>query len=726
MSTGAVPRHESRSFVQPLVVGLGAGVATGLFFGEWTRVLQPVADGFVKLLQMAVLPYLTVSLVSSIGALRLDDLRRLGGRAALVLLGLWSLALGCAFLMPVTFPPTESGAFFSTTLVERAPPFNFVDLYIPANPFFALANNVVPAVVLFSIVVGIALIGVPRKEALLEVLAAIVDTLARVMKLVSRLMPYGLFAIAATTAGSLRLEQAGRLQIYLLVYAGLALLLALWILPGLVAALTPIPMREIFAANREVLVTATVAGDLFIVLPLLVTACKELAGRFGASARHAATVPDIIVPLSYNFPHSGKLLSVSFVLFAGWFADTPIALSDYPRLAMTSLLTLFGGVTAAMPFLLDLFRVPGDTFQLFLASGVINARFGTLVAAMHTITIALLGTCAVTGAIRWRPAAVIRYAAITATLIVVVVGGLHAAASGLLGHERASGDVLAAMRLHHRGDAVVLPAVEPVAQTPVAGGRLDAITSRRTLRVGYLTNALPFTFLNGSGELVGFDVELMHHLATDLGVRLEFAPVGREVLHPTDAATLLRDGRCDIVIGGLAMTIARTRLVRLSTPYLSETLAFVVRDEGRSGFESWDAVRDRGPLTIAVPNVPYYVDKIRRRLPAARVHPVQGIEALFEASADAIALTAERGSAWTLRFPQYSVVVPGPQSVQVPLAYALPRAEPDLATLVDTWIDLKRSDGTIDELYRYWILGRETVPTRPRWSIIRDVLHWVR
>jgi Na+/H+-dicarboxylate symporter/ABC-type amino acid transport substrate-binding protein len=712
--------------VRPLVVGLSAGVAAGIFFGEWTRVLQPAADGFVKLLQMAVLPYLTVSLVSSIGALRLDDLRRLGGRAALVLLGLWSLALGCAFLMPITFPPTESGTFFSTTLVERAPPFDFVGLYIPANPFFALANNIVPAVVLFSIVVGVALIGVPRKDALLEVLAATVATLARVMKLVSRLMPYGLFAIAATTAGSLRIEQAGRLQVYLLVYAVLALLLALWVLPGLVAALTPIPMRAIFASNREALVTATVAGDLFIVLPLLVTASKELAGRFGAEARHAATVPDIIVPMSYNFPHSGKLLSVSFVLFAGWFADTPIALGDYPRLAMTSILTLFGGVTAAMPFLLDLFRVPGDTFQLFLASGVINSRFGTLVAAMHTISIALLGTCAVTGAVRWRAAAVTRYVAVTVVLIVAVIGGLHAAASGLLGHDRGSGDVLAAMRLHHRGDAVVLEAAGPLPQTPAAGGRLDAITARRTLRVGYLTNSLPFAFVNGSGELVGFDVELMHHLATDLGVRLEFVPVGHDALHPTDAALLLRDGHCDILIGGLTVTIARTRLVQLSTSYLSETLGFVVRDDRRGGFESWDAIRAMGPLTVAVPDVPYYVDKIRRRLPDARVHPVQDLEGLFGVGADAIALTAERGSAWTLRFPQYAVVVPGPKAIQVPLAYALPRAEPGLATVVNTWIDLKRGDGTIDELYQYWILGREAVPPSPRWSIIRDVLHWAR
>ena len=47
-----------------------------------------------------------------------------------------------------------------------------------------------------------------------------------------------------------------------------------------------------------------------------------------------------------------------------------------------------------MPFLLDLFRIPADTFQLFLATGVVNARFGTLLAAVHTLTVALLGACA--------------------------------------------------------------------------------------------------------------------------------------------------------------------------------------------------------------------------------------------------------------------------------------------------------------------------------------------
>jgi hypothetical protein len=56
----------------------------------------------------------------------------------------------------------------------------------------------------------------------------------------------------------------------------------------------------------------------------------------------------------------------------------------------------------------------------------------------------------------------------------------------------------------------------------------------------------------------------------------------------------------------------------------------------------------------------------------------------------------------------------------------MPHGDTAFATFVDTWLELKRRAGTLETLYDYWILGRERVPPAPRWSIIRDVLHWVR
>src|SRR6185369_9548142 len=132
---------------------------------------------------------------------------------------------------------------------------------------------------------------------------------------------------------------------------------------------------------------------------------------------------EVIVPASFNFPHTGKLLSLSFILFAGWFADAPVPLAGYPQLALAGLVTFFGGLSALLPFLPDLFPLTADTFQLFLATGVINSRVGSLVAAMHTLTVALLVSCAVTGHLRWQRGRVLAYAGITAALVITVLGG---------------------------------------------------------------------------------------------------------------------------------------------------------------------------------------------------------------------------------------------------------------------------------------------------------------
>jgi ABC-type amino acid transport substrate-binding protein len=76
-------------------------------------------------------------------------------------------------------------------------------------------------------------------------------------------------------------------------------------------------------------------------------------------------------------------------------------------------------------------------------------------------------------------------------------------------------------------------------------------------------------------------------------------------------------------------------------------------------------------------------------------------------------------------YPAYSVVVPEPGVIKIPLAFPVARHDQAFLTFVNTWIDLKRKDGTLDTLYRYWILGQEATTRTPRWSIIRNVLHWV-
>jgi ABC-type amino acid transport substrate-binding protein len=188
-------------------------------------------------------------------------------------------------------------------------------------------------------------------------------------------------------------------------------------------------------------------------------------------------------------------------------------------------------------------------------------------------------------------------------------------------------------------------------------------------------------------------------------------------------------GMCDIVMSGAFLTTLRASRSLFATSYLDETLALVVLDADRARFTAWATVRAMPRLRLAVRNLPYYFDKAKELLPNATLEPFDGMQELISSPThdfDAIFFPAERGSAWTLIYPQYTVVVPQPATIHVPLAYAIAKHDAQFRSFIDSWVELKKKDGTVEQLYDYWVLGRDAEPTKPRWSIIRDVLHWVQ
>ncbi len=716
------------STTRNILIGLALGVATGLFFGEKAGVLQLVAEGYLRLLQMTVLPYVMVSLIEGIGSLDGARARHLFVRVGTLSLVLWALALGAVMLMPLVFPEIESASFFSTTLVENRPPLDFVALYIPSNPFHSLANNIVPAVVLFSVFLGVALIGIERKQDLLENLMLIERGLKRANQFAVGLTPIGLFAIAAHIVGTVDAAQFAQVRVYLISYGVMALLLSLWVLPGLVACLTPIPAREILKKTRDGLITAFMTGELFIVLPMLIDRSKELLIAHGLPESQEGSPPDVIVPAFYNFPHAAKLLSLSFVLFAAWYSQTVLSLTDYWVLVLAGIFSLFGSINVALPFLLDVVKIPADTFQLFLTTGVINARFGTLTSAMYMVTLALAGSYALAGNLRLSPGRILRYALVTAGLTVVTLamtgGLLRALGSGTYDKDRLVEEMKLLRPPTVRASVLRQLPSEPL---PKDGASvLDAIRARGRIRVGYVDGALPYSYLNSRGELVGFDVEMAYTLAAELGLAIEFVPVPRERL-----AEVINAGLCDVVMGGIAVTTGRASEMVFSPPYVDETLSFAVPDHRRADFSSAEWIRATPGLRVAVPNLPYLEEIIHREFPRVEIVPVSVDRAVDFFTGrmeriDALVFPAERGSYFTLLYPAFSVAVPHPLAIRFPLAYPVARRDLEFARFLGIWIDLQRKNGTVQALYDHWILGRDAQPKQPRWSVIRNVLHWVK
>jgi Na+/H+-dicarboxylate symporter/ABC-type amino acid transport substrate-binding protein len=712
----------SMTFTVKILAGLGLGLALGLTLGERAEPFRLLADAFVRLLQMTVLPYVTVSLIAGIGSLDPARATRLFLHVGALTLVLWALALVAVLLLPLAFPAIEAASFFSTTLVEDSPSVDFLALYVPSNPFHSLANSVVPAVVLFSAILGVALMRVERKEPLLQSLEVLEQGLARANRFLLGLTPIGVFAIAAHTIGTIDLERLSRVWVYLLSYGALALVLSLCVFPAVVSCVTPIAALRLLEAMKDILITAFMTGDLFVILPTLIERSKELIREQDGADAQDTSLPDVIVPAFYNFPHAAKLLSLSFVLFAAWYSETALRASDYPRLIGAGVVTLFGSATAAIPFLLDLVRVPADTFQLFLATSVLNSRFGTLAAAMHMVVIAVVGTYSLRGQLRLSAARILRVLSLTLTLTAAVVACLAVAFRAIQAGAYEGDRVAREMGLL-RAPAEPALVQREVPAEPLPPPRdneslLAAVRARGRLRVGFVGGQMPYSFLNARGELVGFDIEMAYALASELGVSLELAPVP-----PTGLARALEAGWYDLVMGGVYVATRRTGQLDFSPPYLDETLAFVVPDHRRSDFSRAEWVRGQEGLRVAVPDLPNFVLVLQREFPNLELVPVPipEVEGVLKGQGkpvDGLCLTAERGSFLTLLHPAFSVAVPHPLEIRLPLAYPVARHDLEMTRFLATWIDLKQKDGTITALYDHWILGRVAGgPRRARRSL---------
>jgi Na+/H+-dicarboxylate symporter/ABC-type amino acid transport substrate-binding protein len=711
------------------MLGLAFGIAVGLFFGESMGVLKVVGDVFVRLLQMTVLPYVIVSLIAGLGRLKYEDAKRLGAWGGGLLIVLWTMAFGMVAVMPLAFPPVESASFFSTSMVEIERGVDFVELYIPSNFFYSLSNNVVPAVVVFSLAVGIALIGIERKANLLESLDTLGEAMLRVTSFVVGYTPYGVFAIAAAAAGTMTVEEFERVQIYVFTYVAFALVTAFWLLPGLVSALTPIRHRDVIGVSRDCLLTAFATGSSFVVIPLLAEHSKELLRGAALERDESDALIDVIVPASFSFPHSAKVLTLSFVVFAGWFSDSPIPVQDYFTLAGSGIASVFGSVNVAIPFLLDLMELPHDLFQLFVATSVVNARFGTLVQAMHVLVLTLLGTCALTGIVRFQAWRLLRYAATTVLIVGAVVLGARFLFAFTIDTSYHKDQLAAGMGLALLETVPSVFHSEPPPPRVASPGetRLDLVTSSGVLRVCYVTGSPPFTHLNTRGEVVGIDIEMMNSLARGMGLTLEYVPAGQR-FDRRIAVERLSAGGCDIGISRAVISMSSLSKVAYSDPYMELTLALLVEDHRRREFLTRELIDSNPNLRIAFPNEPYYLKRAKQFLPNAEIIPVENEQQFLKAEPgeyDAMFSAGEVLGAWSLMNPQFGIVVPRPSFQTIPAAYQLPIGEPEWRAAIDAWIELKRTDGTVQKLYDYWVLGKEVAPREPRWSIARDVLGWI-
>lgn len=92
-----------------------------------------------------------------------------------------------------------------------------------------------------------------------------------------------------------------------------------------------------------------------------------------------------------------------------------------------------------------------------------------------------------------------------------------------------------------------------------------------TLKIGTEGGYPPWSMVDASGKVTGFDADVGHAICKKLATKCRFVVQAFDSLIPS-----LQSDRFDLVISGLSVTAERAKVIAFSIPYATEDSAFVV------------------------------------------------------------------------------------------------------------------------------------------------------
>ncbi|KKO53531.1 L-cystine transporter [Paenibacillus sp. DMB20] len=227
------------SFTKRVFAGLGLGVLFGAVLqyvytansdviSKSTDWFNLVGYGYVRLLQMMVIPLIMVSIISAIMNLKGGrNLGKMSGLIIAVLILTTGVAASVGIATALTFDLSaehiqagaaehEQGALLEERLgdVEDLTLPQQILEFVPANPFADMTGarkSSTIAVVIFSAFIGVAVLGLDRKhpeqaETFRGMIRALYGIVMRIVTLILRLTPYGILALMAKTIAGTDLQ----------------------------------------------------------------------------------------------------------------------------------------------------------------------------------------------------------------------------------------------------------------------------------------------------------------------------------------------------------------------------------------------------------------------------------------------------------------------------------------------------------------------------------------
>ncbi|EMJ96223.1 transporter, dicarboxylate/amino acid:cation Na+/H+ symporter family protein [Leptospira kirschneri str. JB] len=321
-----------------IFVGMLAGILTGVLLGSDLSLVDRnttqlvtswlIIPGFIfiNLLQMIMIPLIFSSIILGIcSAENLENIKKLGIRTLIYFVFTTFIAVIIGITLALWLKPGKSAIQIQTILSSKVPaPVEIPSLdkypellmsFFPKNPFLSITQGEMLNVIVFSILLGIAILSVSKdlSKPILEILNSVFQISMKIVHWAMVLTPFAVFGLMTKAISSIGIELLVTLGAYMsVVLLGLFLIIVVYsIVLIFLARRNPI---DFFTKIAGLQLLAFSTSSSAAVMPVSIqTATENLGIR--------KNIAEFIIPVGATINMDGTALyqSVATIFLAQYF-----------------------------------------------------------------------------------------------------------------------------------------------------------------------------------------------------------------------------------------------------------------------------------------------------------------------------------------------------------------------------------------------------------------------
>lgn len=701
------------------------GIALGVFLGPICSIFDPIGTAYIMFIQMVIILYIPCSIIHGLGSRRPHVAYHVFRKGWFFILFVWALVYITMFAISFIFPRTAfvvKGTGVTSQFQE-----NFLNYLVPQNPIYDLANNIVPAIAIFGIVSGLALMHLKHKEPIISMFEGVNSMLEKILKGLTIASPIGVLAIVANLSGNIYWVDIREFSLYIIPFIFIVIILTFWALPALITSFSPLSYKEIITEFRTTCLLAFLIGSPSIAIPFLNQCVRRYSDHFAIKDKELHTVSQMIVPVTYTFTQIGNLLILFFMMYITYYFDTNIKIFDKILTSILALPMSFGGpemMLDSIVFLSKRLGLPDSTRILYDRASVITQSFQVLLSTGSMVTFVILLLLAYYNRLKFQFS---KFFSCFFIFFFVLFFGVFGSKLFVEKHFKKE-DPYETM-------SVYSSLKETREYTPVKvykiGEKLPDMSQRasisktderiiqtKTFYVGYQPNIPPFCYFNKQGELAGYSTALAYALANDLKAKLVFIPCFFE-----DMGSYLYKNMIDTTTMPVLLPETLSSNMGFSNQYMQAPFALIAIREREKEFANFFSVRKEKDLKIGT--IGFFTQPINDIFPRAKVVSINNMDQveplMSTGDFDAFFCEKECAIGYCRKHPAY-VTIDYPEIPHTAfLGFPTKTRSQSFLNFLNRWLMIQEKTGFIASQYDYWILRKPKTNRAPRWNVLYNV-----